>query len=408
MIKAITELDEKFDEFQQSMDEPSWRNTLRLRAFQHFKDNLQDTTKTEELQQIHSLLPELNRYLSTKNQREDSEIQNRSSEFSIIDWQDALDAYRPIIESYMLKGFSTSFDNIPALIFTAFGKQGSFYFLPEAKIMERSLVLDPQFSSNNEFNSINHFIHLEEGAVGNLAYQPRFSSSVNGHSPFLLENTHINLEAGSILHYLRSQQFTGKTTVFSFTSADIKANSHLNWFSSDLGGKNNYSETKFHLTDYNASSKMTEIFLGRNEQYFNKDFTVYHHASDTQSLVTAKGTLNDKSHSMIQGSINIGPDIQSVKTYLSEKVLLLSKESSAFNIPRLDIHSNKVKAGHACTISDINANTIFYLMTRGLTKQQAEYLIVYGFLNQALHTIENNTFRELMEKQLEGYFSHAN
>ena len=175
MVKAITELDEKFDEFQQSMDEPSWRNTLRLKAFKHFKENLRDTTKSEELQQIHSLLPELNRYLSTKYQRSTSEIQVKSSEFTIIDWQDALEAYRPLIESYMLKGFSTSFDNIPALIFTAFGKQGLFFLLPELKIAESPLVIDPQFSSNNEFQSINHFIHLEEGAAGSLAYQPRFS-----------------------------------------------------------------------------------------------------------------------------------------------------------------------------------------------------------------------------------------
>ncbi|MHA1444763.1 MAG: SufD family Fe-S cluster assembly protein, partial [Candidatus Hodarchaeales archaeon] len=263
MIKTITELDEKFNEFQQSMDEPSWRNTLRLKAFHHFKENLQDTTKSEELQQIHSLLPELNRYLSTKNKRSASEIQFKHSEFINIDWQDALDTYRPIMESYMLKGFSTSFDNIPALIFTAFGKQGSFYFLPESTIAESPLVLGPQFSSNTEFQSINQFIHLEEGAIGSIAYHPRFSLTANGHTPFLLENTHINLETGSILHYLRSQQFTDKTSVFSFTSADIKANSRLNWFSSDLGGKNNYSETKIHLNDNNASSRITEIFLGR-------------------------------------------------------------------------------------------------------------------------------------------------
>jgi Fe-S cluster assembly protein SufD len=408
MIAPINELNDQFNEFHDSLNEPSWRHSLRMKAFQHFKENLKDRTKQDQLQQIHQLLPKLKRYLSTKGTSSNPEIQIKDSKYSVVEWNTALDNYRPIIESYMLKGFSTSFDNIPALVFTAFSNKGIFYLLPEGKYIEESLVVNPQFSPNLKVASTNQFIHVEEGAVGSLSYKPHFISEINGQSPFILENTHINLESGSTFHYLRSQQFSGNTSTFTFTSADLKANSSLNWFSSDLGGKDNHSETKVHLVDHNASAKMTEIFLGRQEQYFNKDFTVYHHASDTKSLVTAKGTLNDKSRSMIQGSIHIGPDIKSVKTYLSEKVLLLSKESSAFNIPRLDIYSNKVKAGHACTISDINSDTIFYLMTRGLTKLQAEHLIVHGFLSQALHVIENIPFKESMEKQIEGFFSHAN
>jgi len=87
---------------------------------------------------------------------------------------------------------------------------------------------------------------------------------------------------------------------------------------------------------------------------------------------------------LIKGKIYVDQDAQKTNGYQLSKALVLS-ENSAFNSkPELEIYADDVKCSHGSTTGNIDQNSIFYLMSRGLTKEQAKKMLVEGFINETI------------------------
>lgn len=107
---------------------------------------------------------------------------------------------------------------------------------------------------------------------------------------------------------------------------------------------------------------------------------IHHQAPRTQATTTLKGVAKDQSHLKFAGRIVIDPDCGQSNSFLTERILLLSDQAHAEAIPDLEILTDDVKCSHAASISNISDEHLFYLMSRGLNKKQAEKLIISGFL----------------------------
>ena len=80
------------------------------------------------------------------------------------------------------------------------------------------------------------------------------------------------------------------------------------------------------------------------------------------------------------------------------KALILSEKSEFNSKPELEIYADDVKCSHGSTTGNIDENSLFYLMSRGLTRDQANKMIVEGFLNEAIETITEPTIKVLISK----------
>jgi len=108
--------------------------------------------------------------------------------------------------------------------------------------------------------------------------------------------------------------------------------------------------------------------------------------------------LLDKSNGTYQGKIYVTKDAQKTDGYQLSKALVLS-ENSAFNSkPELEIYADDVKCSHGSTTGNIDQNSIFYLMSRGLSKEQANKMLIEGFLNEAIETITEPKIQLLISK----------
>jgi Fe-S cluster assembly protein SufD len=107
---------------------------------------------------------------------------------------------------------------------------------------------------------------------------------------------------------------------------------------------------------------------------------IVHRAPRTTANTTLKGVVWDDSQLKLSGTIVIEKNAQQTKSFLRENVLLLSPNAKAEAIPNLEIEANDVKCSHAATISNISDEEVFYLMSRGISRKEAEELIVEGFL----------------------------
>jgi len=131
------------------------------------------------------------------------------------------------------------------------------------------------------------------------------------------------------------------------------------------------------------------VFETKNKEQLEVEVVIHHLASHTQAKTILKGVVRDQSRLRIKGRIIIDPNCGQSNSSLVERILLLSDQAYAEAIPDLEILTDDVKCSHAASISSIDEQQLFYLMSRGLSKKLAEKLIVNGFLgNEKSGTIK--------------------
>jgi len=139
------------------------------------------------------------------------------------------------------------------------------------------------------------------------------------------------------------------------------------------------------------------IFLSK-QQHHELKTNVNHKHQHCKSSQLVKSVLLDKSNGTYQGKIYVEKNAQKTNGYQLSKALVLS-ENSAFNSkPELEIYADDVKCSHGSTTGNIDQNSIFYLMSRGLSKEQANKMLVEGFLNEVIETITEQNIQSLISK----------
>lgn len=134
------------------------------------------------------------------------------------------------------------------------------------------------------------------------------------------------------------------------------------------------------LVGQGAEVEVAGAFLAENSDNIDINITIHHKAKNTLANTTLRGVARDKSKVRFFGRIIIDPDCGMSNSFLTERVLLLSDQATAEAVPELEILTDDVKCSHAASISQIPEQQLFYLMSRGIPKKQAEDLIIKGFL----------------------------
>jgi Fe-S cluster assembly protein SufD len=124
------------------------------------------------------------------------------------------------------------------------------------------------------------------------------------------------------------------------------------------------------------------VFLAQDKDDITIELYVVHKAPHTSAQTTLKGVARDQSHIRFFGRIMIDPGCPGTQSFLEERILLLSDKAHAEAVPELEILSDDVKCSHAATISPIPEEHLFYLQSRGISHEEAENMIIEGFLEK--------------------------
>jgi Fe-S cluster assembly protein SufD len=134
---------------------------------------------------------------------------------------------------------------------------------------------------------------------------------------------------------------------------------------------------------------------------------INHFSPNCKSYQKVKNVLSSDSKGVFQGKIFVKDVAQKTDAYQLSKAILLSEKSEFDSKPELEIYADDVKCSHGSTSGSIDENSVYYLMSRGLSKQEAVNLLVSGFLSEVVETIRNNTIKNFiqnrLERQLNGY-----
>ena len=239
-------------------------------------------------------------------------------------------------------------------------------------------------------------IVLEPGA--RATFVEEFTSDAAGYLNVVVE---LVVGDGAKLEYVTIQEHEHGTRQFGTHRATVGRDAELDWVAIGLGGTRAKSRMESYLADQGANVKVTGAYFLRESEHADYDTTQEHAAPNTTSDLFFKGVLADSARAVWRGVIRVDKGAQRTDAYQENRNLLLSREAHADSIPGLEIEANDVRCTHGATVGQIDKMQLFYLMSRGLSRAQAEQLIVRGFFQPILDRIESAEVRESLSAALD-------
>jgi Fe-S cluster assembly scaffold protein SufB len=176
-------------------------------------------------------------------------------------------------------------------------------------------------------------------------------------------------------------QATGPETVcVSNRKAFVERDGKMSWYVGLFGGLLSRYRTDSLMKGQGATGEDVEIIFGSNNQSFDVTSNLFHSGQFSRGKVQVKSVLKDTSKSLFKGMIKIDKDGKGTESYLSGHAILLDRGAKSDSIPGLEIETNEVRATHSASVAQMDENQIYYLCTRGLSREGAKREIVSGFL----------------------------
>jgi len=227
---------------------------------------------------------------------------------------------------------------------------------------------------------------------------------VRGYSNAVVE---LFVEEGAKLEYVSLQNLSQQTWHFASHHARVGRDAELDWVAGGFGSKKGKIRIQNDLAGPGATSRVTGAYFADAEQHLDYDTFQEHIAPNTTSDFAFKGALRESARSVWRGMIRVEKDAQKTNAYQENRNLLLSKDAHADSIPGLEILANDVRCTHGATLGQVDREQLFYLMARGLSRAEAERLIVRGFFQDVLDRIELEPVREALGAALEARIPQA-
>ena len=220
----------------------------------------------------------------------------------------------------------------------------------------------------------------------------------NSEKNFINFRQKIKIGENSILKNYSLDSNTSENIKYFNKDINLSKNSHLEYFILSEGSKFIKQDINCSLDDEYGSIALNGIINLENEKHHEIKTVINHKKENCKSYQLIKSVLNDKSKGIYQGKIFVSPEAQKTDGYQLSRALLLN-ESVEFNAkPELEIYADDVKCSHGSTSGNIDENSIFYLMSRGLSYSESKKLLTNGFLNEVIEKISNEDVKKLVKK----------
>ena len=334
----------------------------------------------------------------TKASIEISELSRDLREHGVIftDINTALDNY-PAAQNYFLKGAKIDKDKFLALNAAFFGS-GIFLYVP--KNVEIAEPLRANFFLEGKSSVIHNLVILEQNSKADFIEQ--YSNQENVKEQMNSSVTEVFANTNSKINFYHLNNWAGDVYNFANISGTAERDSNISWISGCFGGKINRIKIDTNFSGQGSSCNNVGIFLGKGKEHIDFTTNVYHNVENTTNNILVDGILKGESSSVYRGLIRIPKEGQKTFSYLENHILKLGDKTLANSIPSLKIDANDVKASHGATVGQIDEEHLFYLMARGLSRHEAEKLIVEGFFEPVIEKIPLEELREKIRELVRG------
>ncbi len=209
-----------------------------------------------------------------------------------------------------------------------------------------------------------------------------------------------DLKENAVLKNYKVDKFENKNIKYSFNNIEQDKNSISETFILSSGSNFFKNEINCNLKGEYSSAFVNGIFSLNNYKHHEIRTAINHLTENTKSYQLIKSVLEDSSKAVYQGKIYVNSKAQKTDGYQLSKAILLNKESEFNAKPELEIYADDVKCSHGSASGSLNEDSIFYLMSRGLSYQQSIELLINGFLLDVVEKVTDSEIKNLIKNMI--------
>jgi Fe-S cluster assembly protein SufD len=310
--------------------------------------------------------------------------------------------FEPLPEDYERLYSLIGWDEKFAAHNAAMWKHGLLVVVPKGVVLDKPLYVRIAVTGQTFWRLV---VVAEEGARASLIEE--YASPDASTEAYSNAVTELFVEPNAKLEYVSLQNLSTETWHFASHHARVERDAELDWVAGGFGSKRGKTRIQNDLNGSGATSRVTGAYFADGTQHLDYDTFQEHIAPNCESDFAFKGALRDSATAVWRGMIRVEPDAQKTNAYQECRNLMLSPKAHAVPIPGLEIMANDVRCTHGATVSRVDREQLFYLMTRGLPRAEAERMVVRGFFQNVLDRIELEPVREAVTAALEARIPQA-
>jgi Fe-S cluster assembly protein SufB len=355
-------------------------------------------------------IPEAERkYLAGVTSQYDSEVvyhKNRddlaAQGILFCDMDTALREYPELVQKY----FGTIIppgDNKFAALNTSVWSGGSFIYVPPGVECEMPLQAYFRINSENAGQFERTLIIADEGSK--VHYIEGCSAPVYTTDSLHSAVVEIVVKPSAHVTYTTIQNWSPNVYNLVTKRARVEAEGHMSWIDGNIGSRLTMKYPAVYLVGPKASGEVLSVAYAGEGQHQDAGAKMVHAAPETTSKIVSKSISKDGGITTYRGLVRVEEGATGCKSHVQCDALILDDQSISKTLPYMEVGEQDAQIGHEATVSKVADEQLFYLMSRGLTQEQAMGLVVNGFIEPVTRTLPMEyavEWSRLIELQMEG------
>jgi len=276
---------------------------------------------------------------------------------------------------------------------------GTFIYIPKNTKVELPLQAYFRMNSQKSGQFEHTLIIADEGS--DVHYIEGCSSPIYSENSLHAGCVEIFVLKDAKVRYSSIENWSKNVYNLNTKRAIVSDGGTIEWVNGNLGSKITMLYPCSVLKGKNSRSEYLGIAYAGKDQYQDTGCKVYHIGENTSSIVLSKGISKNGGISSYRGLVKISKSAKNSQTHVGCDGLMLDNESKALTFPSMDVHEHEIKASHEAAVGKVGEDQLFYLMSRGLSEEEATKMIVSGFIEPVLkelpleYAVELNRLIEL-------------
>ncbi len=313
--------------------------------------------------------------------------------------------FEPLPEDHELLYSLVGFDEKFAAHNAAMWEHGLLVHVPRGVVVEKPMYV--RIANAAEGGSVFWRLLVVAEPESRFTLVEEYASASPELEAYTNAAVEIVVKDAAKVEYVSLQNLSRGTWHFASHHARVERDAELDWVAGGFGSAKGKVRIQNDLAGQGATSRVTGAYFADGTQHLDYDTFQEHMAPSTTSDFAFKGALRDTARTVWRGMIRVEEGAQKTNAYQENRNLLLSKTAHADSIPGLEIMANDVRCTHGATLGQVDREQLFYLMSRGLSRADAERLIVRGFFQDVLDRVELEPVRDALAAALEARIPQA-
>ncbi|SFJ41359.1 Fe-S cluster assembly protein SufD [Halobacillus dabanensis] len=416
-------------QFSQGLQEPEWMKNLRLNALEKSeslslpkpdKTNISKWNftefdhhvKSDRIDSLDELPLEIKDFLDEEKDQPNLVIQrNHTVAYATIDQQlkdlgviftdiaTALRDHSDLVEKYYMNDAVHVDEHRLTALHAALMNGGIFLYIPKDVQIE-----DPMqaifWQEDSKASLINHILVVAE-ENSSVTYVENYISHNKEEKTSANIVTEVIAKDGAKVSFGAVDNFDAGTTVYTNRRGVAYRDAVIEWALGQMNEGDTVSENITHLIGDNSHSNAKTVAIGRGKQKQNFTANITHFGKGSDGYILQHGVMKDKASAIFNGIGKIEHGASKSNAEQESRVLMLSSDARGDANPILLIDEDDVTAGHAASVGRVDPIQLYYLMSRGISRFEAERLIIHGFLAPVVNQLPVEAVKRQLRQVIE-------